>query len=54
MSSEKYEANGQTHDLDMLIISQYLRVSYPTGSGCREKGAGCKGARWEQCLGSSL
>ena len=39
MSFENDEANGSRHDLDMLIISHYLRVSYPTRSGCREKGA---------------
>ena len=30
MSSENYEENGYEHDLDMLIISHQLRVSYPT------------------------
>ena len=37
MSSENYEANGFGHNLDLLIISHWLHVSYPMRNGCREK-----------------
>ena len=38
MSYKNYEANGYMHVLGLLIISHFLRVSYPTRSGWqREK-----------------
>jgi hypothetical protein len=37
MSSENYEANGYGHDVDLLIISHSLHVSYTTRVGRTEK-----------------
>ena len=37
MSSENDEANDYGHDVDLLIISHSMCVSYSMGSGCREK-----------------
>ena len=38
MSFKNCEANGYMGDLNLLSISNYLRVLYPTRSGCaREK-----------------
>ena len=37
MSSKNYEANDYIHNLDVLVISYYLHVSYPARSGCRGK-----------------
>lgn len=37
MTSENSEANRDGHNLDLLIISHWFRVSHPTRSGCREK-----------------
>jgi hypothetical protein len=36
-SSENYEANIYRKDLELLINLNWLRVTYPTRCGCREK-----------------
>lgn len=37
MNSENHQANGCMHDLDLLIISHWLFVSYAMRSGCKGK-----------------
>ena len=37
MSSKNYETNGYRHDMDLLVISHLMHVSYSMRSGCREK-----------------
>jgi hypothetical protein len=37
MSIENYEATGYGHDLDLLIISNQFRASYPMRRGAGEK-----------------
>jgi hypothetical protein len=37
MSTENYEATGYGHDLDLLIISNQFRASYPMRRGAGEK-----------------
>ena len=34
MNSKNYKENGYGHNLDLLIISHSLHVSYPIRSGC--------------------